>query len=89
MRLDDSELRAVACVSDSRITQLTDRVGFTGPVFPSEGGPAIAENGVAVWLIAAGIGLAILLGAELLMRLVRAVGAISSRVPRVRKQGRR
>jgi hypothetical protein len=72
VRLDDSELRAVACVSDSRITQLADRVGFTGPVFRSEGGPSIAENGVAVWLIAAGIGLAILLGAELLMRFVRA-----------------
>ena len=75
VRLDGSEVRAVACVSDSRITQLTDRVGFTGPVFPSEGGPAITGTGAPAWLIAAGIGLAILFAAELLMRLVRATAS--------------
>ena len=69
--IEGHELRDAACVVRSRIAELTSIRGISGPVFPSEGGPAMAEDLSAPWLIAAGIGLLILLVAEGLMRLVR------------------
>jgi Prokaryotic membrane lipoprotein lipid attachment site len=46
-----------------------------GPVFPSEGGPTISDDAAMAWLIAAGIGLAILLASEAVMRLVRSTAS--------------
>jgi hypothetical protein len=69
--IEGHELRDAACVVGSRIAQLTSIRGISGPVFPSEGGPAMTEDLSAPWLIAAGIGLLVLLVAEGLMRLVR------------------
>ena len=75
VRLNGKELRSTACVSGSRITRLSSRLSFTGPVFPSEGGLVVSEIGTPTWLLAVGVGLLILLASELLMRLVRSTAS--------------
>ena len=70
--LDGEEKVAAACVAGSRVTELIGLGGLqSGAIFPSEGGPGITPEPASIWLIAAGIGLLILLVAEGLMRLVR------------------
>ena len=71
VRLDGSELRSIACVGGSRVTQLRGEVGFTGRIFPSEGGPATRDERASVWGIAIGVGFALVITGEGLMRLVR------------------
>lgn len=71
VRLDGSELRSIACVAGGGVTQLTDRVGSTDPIFPSEGGPPIQDERVGLWGIAIGVGVALVVVGEGLMRLVR------------------
>ena len=71
VRLDGSRFRSTACVSGNRVTQLTDRVGFTDATFPSEGGPPIRDDRAGVWGIAIGVGIALVILGEGLMRLVR------------------
>jgi hypothetical protein len=69
--MDGRALRATACVSGSRITQLTDRIASTAPVFPSEGGPPVHGTSGSAWWAAAAIGLALVVLGEVAMRLVR------------------
>jgi hypothetical protein len=71
VRLDGSQLRSVACGAGARVTQLTERVGSADPIFPSEGGPSIRDERAGVWGIAIGIGIALVIVGEGLMRLVR------------------
>lgn len=71
VRLDGSQLRSAACVASARVTQLTDRVGSTDPLFPSEGGPPIQDERAGVWGIAIGVGVGLVLVGEALMRVAR------------------
>jgi hypothetical protein len=71
VRLDGSQLRSVACVAGVRVTQLTERIVSTDPTFPSEGGPPIQDERAGVWGIAIGVGVALVIVGEGLMRLVR------------------
>jgi hypothetical protein len=73
---DGDESRFDAFVGSTEAgTEGTRIIAITGSVagsqLPSEGGPKITEEAASIWLIAAGIGLLILLVAEGLMRLVR------------------
>ena len=71
VRLDGSQFRSLACVSGTRVTQLTDQVGVTAPTFPSEGGQPIRDQRASVWAFALGVGVALVILGEGLMRLVR------------------
>lgn len=71
VRLEGSQLRSIADVEGSRVTHLTDRIGVTGPRFPSEGGPSFGTDRSIVWVIVIGVGLSLVLVGEGLMRLVR------------------
>jgi hypothetical protein len=71
VRLDGSQLRSAACVAGARVTQLTDRVGSTDHLFPSEGGPPIRDESAGVWGIAIGVGVVIVLVGEALFGVVR------------------
>ncbi|MCD6021440.1 MAG: hypothetical protein K0R20_1150 [Actinomycetia bacterium] len=71
VRLDGSQFRSVACVRGARVTQLTNRVGSTDLIFPSEGGAPIRDERAGVWGIAIGVGVALVIVGEGLMRLVR------------------
>lgn len=57
-------------MADTRVTQLTDPIGSTDPVFPSEGGPPIQDERTGARDIAIAIGVALVSG-EGLKRLVR------------------
>jgi hypothetical protein len=74
--VDGDEIRFDALVgSDQALSEGQRIFAVTGSTpsaqLPSDGGPTITEEGTSIWLIAAGIGLLILLVAEGLMRLVR------------------
>lgn len=71
VRVDGSQLRSGACVAGARVTQLTDGVGSADPLFPSEGGSPIRGESAGVWGIAIGLGVALVVASEGLMRLVR------------------
>jgi hypothetical protein len=71
VRLDGSEFRSTACVVPPRIVELTDRVGSSFPVLPSEGGPPIGSVGRSAWLYALAAGGALLVLSETSMRLAR------------------
>lgn len=71
VRLDGSQLRSGACVEGARVTQFTDRVGSTDPIFPSEGGPPIQDERTGVWGIAIGVGVALVIVGEALMSVAR------------------
>jgi hypothetical protein len=71
VRLDGSQLRSAACVAGTRVTQVTELVGSTDPIFPSEGGPSIHEERAGVWGIAIGVGAVLVLVGEALMRVAR------------------
>lgn len=58
-------------MAGTRVTQLTERVGSTDPIFPSEGGPPIHDERAGVWGIAIGVGAVIVLAGEALMRVAR------------------
>ena len=74
--LDGQEKVAAACVAGSRVTELIGLGGLqSGAVFPSEGGASITPNQPSDWLLAAGIGLVVLVVAELLMRFVRSTAS--------------
>ena len=64
VRLDGSQLRSIACVADARVTQLTDPIGSTDPVFPSEGGPPIQDERAGARDIAIAIGVALVMPAR-------------------------
>jgi hypothetical protein len=53
------------------VTQLTERVGSTDPIFPSEGGSPIQDERAGVWGIAIGVGVGLVLVGEALMRVAR------------------
>lgn len=71
VRVDGSQLRSGACVAGARVTQLSNRAGSADPLFPSEGGPPIQGERAGVWGIALGVGVALVIVGEGLMRLVR------------------
>ena len=69
--LDGEEVSDAACVVGSKITRLAELNDLPTRVFPSGGGPGIAEDRVSDRLIALAIGLALVIVGEGLMRLVR------------------
>ena len=69
--LEGDEMSDAACVVGARIVRLAELSGLPARIFPSGGGPAIESGDPLWWVVAAAIGIVILLAGEGAMMLAR------------------